>query len=84
MISLAIFIAKDLITWCRCWPRYFGCGGLQHNGNGDKNRYRAGGQPVCVLDDGALFPHDRPFVENIGYNFLHHGRMTHSRAITVR
>lgn len=21
---------------------------------------------------GHLFPHDRPFVENIGYNFLHH------------
>lgn len=47
-------------------------GAYSTTATGDKNRYRAGGQPVCVLDDGHLFPHDRPFVENIGYNFLHH------------
>lgn len=28
---------------------------------------------ACLCpDDGTSFPHDRPFVENIGYNFLHH------------
>ena len=47
-------------------------GAYSTTATGDKNRYRAGGQPVCVLDDGTSFPHDRPFVENIGYNFLHH------------
>lgn len=48
-------------------------GAYSTTATGDKNRYRAGGQPVCVLDDGtSFFPHDRPFVENIGYNFLHH------------
>ena len=39
---------------------------------GDKNRYRAGGQLFVSWTMGHLFPHDRPFVENIGYNFLHH------------
>lgn len=33
MISLAIFIAKDLITVMPLLAQYFGCGGLQHNGN---------------------------------------------------
>ncbi len=56
MISLAIFIAKDLITvvpllavvlWL--WGAY------STTATGDKNRYRAGGQPVCVLDDGTSF-----------------------------
>lgn len=39
---------------------------------GDKNRHRASGQSVCFWTMGHLFPHDRPFVENVGYNFLHH------------
>ncbi len=73
MISLAIFIAKDLITVVPLLAAVLlVVGAYSTTATGDKNRYRAGGQPVCVWTMGHLFPHDRPFVENIGYNFLHH------------
>lgn len=72
MISLAIFIAKDLITVVPLLAAILCCGAYSTTATGDKNRYCAGGQPVCVWTMGHLFPHDRPFVENIGYNFLHH------------
>lgn len=75
-ISLAIFIAKDLISivpllavvlWL--WgPR----GQVTPSASWSSNYH-------CVdswSDDfwlmGHLFPHDRPFVNHIGYNFLHH------------
>lgn len=47
-------------------------GAYSTTATGDKNRYRAGGQPVGVLDDGTSFSARPTFVENIGYNFLHH------------
>ncbi len=74
MISLAIFIAKDLITVVPLLYRStLVVGAYSTTATGDKNRYRAGGQPVCVSGRWDIFfPHDRPFVENIGYNFLHH------------
>ena len=54
MISLAIFIAKDLITVVPLLAVVLWLWGLTA-ATGDKNRYRAGGQPVCVLDDGTSF-----------------------------
>lgn len=55
MISLAIFIAKDLITVVPLLCGTLVVGAYSTTATGDKNRYRAGGQPVGVLDDGTSF-----------------------------
>lgn len=56
MISLAIFIAKDLITVVPLLAAVLWLWGLTAQRQlVIKIRYRAGGQPVCVLDDGASF-----------------------------
>ena len=56
MISLAIFIAKDLITVVAAAGRgTLVVGAYSTTATGDKNRYRAGGQPVCVWTMGHLF-----------------------------
>ena len=73
MISLAIFIAKDLITvvpllaailwlWGLTAPRQLVI----------KIAIALAVSLFVSWTMGHLFPHDRPFVENIGYNFLHH------------
>ena len=74
MISLAIFIAKDLITvmvpllavvlwlWGLTAQRQLVI----------KIAIALAVSLFVSWTMGHLFPHDRPFVENIGYNFLHH------------
>lgn len=76
-ISLAIFIAKDLISIVPLLAIILWLWGPQ-------NRVTIQRQLVIKMAIalavgltiswimGHLFPHDRPFVNHIGYNFLHH------------
>ncbi|SNY76687.1 undecaprenyl-diphosphate phosphatase [Enterobacter sp. CC120223-11] len=77
MISLAIFIAKDLISlvpllavvlWL--WgPRTQVCAQRQLV---IKVAMAIGVSLLLSWTIGHIYPHDRPFVDGIGYNFLHH------------
>ncbi|MGU3413621.1 undecaprenyl-diphosphate phosphatase [Enterobacteriaceae bacterium C34A] len=77
MISLAIFIAKDLISlvpllavalWL--WgPRAQVCAQRQLV---IKVAMAIGVSLLLSWIVGHIYPHDRPFVDGIGYNFLHH------------
>jgi undecaprenyl-diphosphatase len=77
MISLAIFLAKDLISivpllavvmWL--WgPRDQVCAQRQLV---IKVAMAIGISLLLSWIVGHVFPHDRPFVDGVGYNFLHH------------
>ncbi|MFG6654770.1 undecaprenyl-diphosphate phosphatase [Scandinavium sp. M-37] len=77
MISLAIFLAKDLISivpllavvlWL--WgPRGQVCAQRQLV---IKLAMAIGISLLLSWTVGHVFPHDRPFVDGVGYNFLHH------------
>lgn len=77
MISLATFVAKDLISivpllaialWF--WgPRAQVCAQRQLV---IKVAMAIGVSLLLSWTMGHLFPHDRPFVDGVGYNFLHH------------
>ena len=73
MISLAIFIAKDLITVVPLLAVVLWLWGLTAQRQLVIKIAIALAVSLFVSwTMGHLFPHDRPFVENIGYNFLHH------------
>ena len=73
MISLAIFIAKDLITVVPLLAAVLWLWGLTAQRQLVIKIAIALAVSLFVSwTMGHLFPHDRPFVENIGYNFLHH------------
>ena len=73
MISLAIFIAKDLITVVPLLVAVLWLWGLTAQRQLVIKIAIALAVSLFVSwTMGHLFPHDRPFVENIGYNFLHH------------
>ncbi|MBJ4957208.1 undecaprenyl-diphosphate phosphatase [Salmonella enterica subsp. enterica serovar Goldcoast] len=76
-ISLAIFIAKDLISIVPLLAIILWLWGPQNRVTIQRQLVikmaiaLAVGLTISWLM-GHLFPHDRPFVNHIGYNFLHH------------
>ena len=76
MIDFATFLAKDLISivpalaailWL--WgPRSGESAAQACNQSGDGSRRK---RPASYIL-GHAFPHDRPFVDHVGYTFLHH------------
>ncbi|MBC9894004.1 undecaprenyl-diphosphate phosphatase, partial [Salmonella enterica subsp. enterica serovar Panama] len=76
-ISLAIFIAKDLINIVPLLAVVLWLWGPRDRVCAQRQLIVKIGIALIISlavswTMGHLFPHDRPFVDHIGYNFLHH------------
>ncbi|EDR3040336.1 undecaprenyl-diphosphate phosphatase, partial [Salmonella enterica subsp. enterica] len=77
IISLAIFIAKDVINIVPLLAVVLWLWGPRDRVCAQRQLIVKIGIALIISlavswTMGHLFPHDRPFVDHIGYNFLHH------------
>lgn len=77
IIKLAIFIAKDLINIVPLAIAIFWLWGQSKQITAQREVVIKTAMALIISVSlswiiGHLFPHDRPFVDGIGYNFLHH------------
>lgn len=77
LIDLAIYIAKDLITLLPLLVVALWLWGPHDRVSAQRQLVIKTAMALAVSMSlswliGHLFPHDRPFAQNVGYNFLHH------------
>ncbi|WP_435927133.1 undecaprenyl-diphosphate phosphatase [Dryocola sp. BD613] len=77
LIRLAIFIAKDLINIVPLLIAVLWLWGQRKRITAQREMVIKTAMAIMISVSlswivGHLFPHDRPFVDGIGYNFLHH------------